>query len=208
MSKRILGFLIFTGIIAIFAYTLLQSSGETEDPQVYQQRIEQEREKKNASFRSGSDSPIPEDYRNSFNGLNYFPVNSQYRLQARLERMPRQEYIQIQTSTGSSENYLRWGWAHFQLGGQDLKLLILRSASDPDYLFIPFADETSARSTYGAGRYLEVQEPKGNSNKIELDFNQAYNPYCAYNEDYTCPLPPPTNLLPVAIEAGEKSYEK
>jgi uncharacterized protein len=208
MNKRILGFLIVTGIIAVFAYTLLQSSGGTEDPQVYQQKIEKARQTKDASFRSGRDSPIPEEYRSNFRGLNYFPVNSDYRFQARLERMSVQEYIQIQTSTGSSETYLRWGWAHFQLRSQSLQLLILQSVADPSHLFIPFADETSARTTYGAGRYLDVEEPKGNSNKILLDFNQAYNPYCAYNEYYSCPLPPPANLLEVPIEAGEKSYEK
>lgn len=208
MSKRILGFFIITGIIAVFAYTLLQSSGGNEDPLAYQQKLEKARQTKDASFRSGRDSPIPEDYRSSFQGLNYFPINPEYRFQARLERMPVQEYIQIQTSTGSTETYERWGWAHFQLKNQSLQLLILRSVADPSNLFIPFADETSARTTYGAGRYLDVEEPIGNSNKIVLDFNQAYNPYCAYNERYTCPLPPPTNLLEVPIEAGEKSYEK
>jgi uncharacterized protein len=208
MSKRILGFLIVSGIIAVFAYTLLQSSGSAEDPQVYQQKIEKARQTKDASFRSGRDSPIPEAYRSNFRGLSYFPVNPDYRIQARLERIPVQEYIQVQTSTGSSEAYLRWGWAHFQLWNQSLQLLILQSVVEPDHLFIPFADETSARTTYGAGRYLDVEEPLGNSNKILLDFNQAYNPYCAYNEYYSCPLPPPTNLLEVPIEAGEKSYEK
>ncbi|WP_040398192.1 DUF1684 domain-containing protein [Cesiribacter andamanensis] len=208
MSKRILGFLIISGIIAIFAYTLLQSNTGTEDPQQYQQRIQKEREQKNASFRSGRDSPIPQEARSSFQGLNYYPITPELRLQARLERMPQPEAIRIETSTGTAETYLRWGLAHFQLRNQSLQLLILQAIDDPSYLFIPFADETSARSTYGAGRYLEVEEPKGNSNRIELDFNRAYNPYCAYNEAYTCPLPPRDNLLPVPIEAGEKSYEK
>ncbi len=207
MSKRIIGFLVISGLIAIFVYTLLQSSNTGKDPVTYAQEVEQERQEKNASFQSDEDSPLPPDQRNKFTGLTYYPVKPEMRIIARLEQLPQAEYMQIQTSTGSSENYRRWGWAHFQLQNQQLKLLILQpTTGETDHLFIPFADETSARETYGAGRYLEVPEPEGN--KIIVDFNQAYNPYCAYNERYTCPLPPQENLLPVAIEAGEKTYEK
>lgn len=207
MSKRIIGFLVISGLIAITVYTLLQSSDIGEDPKAYSQRIEKERQEKNASFRADKDSPILAEERNNFKKLNYYPVKPEYKMKARLERFPQKEYLQIQTSTGSSESYLRWGWAHFQLQNKPLKLLILQpTTGDTEYLFVPFADETSARETYGAGRYLDIPEPEGN--KVVLDFNQAYNPYCAYNSRYTCPLPPAENILPVAIEAGEKSYEK
>ncbi|AHM60429.1 hypothetical protein D770_10860 [Flammeovirgaceae bacterium 311] len=206
MSKRIIGLLIFGGLMAIFVYTLLQSSNTGEDPEVYQQRIEFERYDKNKSFVAAEDSPIPEEERSSFKGLNYYPIKPGFRIVARLEQNPTEEYMQIQTSTGTTENYKRWGWAHFQLNNQPLQLLILQATDGTNHLFVPFADETSARETYGAGRYLEVPDPEGN--KIVLDFNQAYNPYCAYNERYTCPLPPKENIMPVAIEAGEKSYEK
>lgn len=209
MSKRIIGFIVISGLLAITIYTLLQSSDTGEDPAVYVPKVERERQKKDASFRSASskDSPILEEERASFAGLRYYPVKPEYRIIARLERFPQEEHLQIQTSTGGSESYLRWGWAHFQWKGQPLKLLILQPTSgDTEYLFAPFADETSARESYGAGRYLDIPQPQGN--KVVLDFNQAYNPYCAYNEKYTCPLPPAENVLPVAIEAGEKSYEK
>ena len=188
MSKRIIGFLVIGGLLTIFVYTLMQASNTGEDPQVYLQRVERERQEKNASFRSADDSPIPEDQRAAFTTLNYYPVKPEYRFLARLEKLPQEEYLQVETSTGTSESYKRWGWAHFQLQNQPLKLLILQSTTGDNHLFVPFADETSARETYGAGRYLDVEEPDGN--KIVLDFNQAYNPYCAYNERYTCPLPP------------------
>jgi hypothetical protein len=85
------------------------------------------------------------------------------------------------------------------------KLLLLEMEKPfQNKLFIPFADETSANQTYGAGRYLEADKPNGNI--VALDFNLAYNPYCAYSEEYSCPFPPPENLLSVAIEAGEKKY--
>ncbi|WP_224996834.1 DUF1684 domain-containing protein [Cesiribacter sp. SM1] len=206
MSKRVIGFLVFGGLMAIFVYTLLQSSNTGEDPEVYQQRIEFDRYDKDKTFKAAEDSPIPEEERSSFKGLKYYPIKHEYRINARLEQNPLEEHMQIQTSTGTAETYKRWGWAHFQLNNQPLKLLILQSTDGTNHLFVPFADETSARETYGAGRYLEVPDPEGN--KIVLDFNQAYNPYCAYNERYTCPLPPKENILPVAIEAGEKSYEK
>lgn len=207
MSKRIIGFLVISGLIGIFIYTLLQSSHTGQDPAIYTAQIETDRRDKDSSFKAGKDSPLLPDDKANFKGLSYYPVKPELRIIARLERLPEPAYIQIENTTEGSENYLRWGWAHFQFQGKEQKLLILQpTTGDTDYLFIPFADETSARETYGAGRYLEVSEPEGN--KIVLDFNQAYNPYCAYNEKYSCPLPPRENLLTVAIEAGEKTYEK
>jgi uncharacterized protein (DUF1684 family) len=114
----------------------------------------------------------------------------------------------LTTSTGEEERYLDYAWAIFDLDGTEHRLLVLEIMSmgpNRGKLFLAFADETSARETYGGGRYLDLKKIPA-ATTIELDFNKAYNPYCAYNENYSCPLPPPENLLKVAILAGEKSY--
>jgi uncharacterized protein (DUF1684 family) len=111
------------------------------------------------------------------------------------------------TSTGTRQAYLRSGAFTFEIEGRSLKLIVYKSTEDPyaRSLFIPFSDETSGRETYAAGRYLDIEEQAGDD--YELDFNMAYNPYCAYSEEYTCPIPPVENKLPVKILAGEKNYK-
>jgi len=114
----------------------------------------------------------------------------------------------IATSTGTRQAYMRYGAFTFEIEGRSLKLIVYKSAEDHPYsrsLFIPFSDETSGRETYAAGRYLDLEEQGGDD--YELDFNMAYNPYCAYSEEYTCPLPPAENKLSVRILAGEKNYK-
>ena len=103
--------------------------------------------------------------------------------------------------------YLRYGAFAFRIQGRSLKLVVYKSAEDPyaRSLFIPFSDETSGRETYAAGRNLDHEEQGGDD--YELDFNMAYNPYCAYSEEYACPMPPAENKLPVKILAGEKNYK-
>jgi uncharacterized protein (DUF1684 family) len=102
---------------------------------------------------------------------------------------------------------LKFGLFTFEVEGQHLKLIAYKSVEDPyaRSLFLPFSDETSGHETYAAGRYLDLEEQGGDD--YELDFNLAYNPYCAYNEDYTCPVPPFENKLSVKILAGEKNYK-
>ena len=113
------------------------------------------------------------------------------------------------TSDGKEEHYLEYAYADFKLHGKAQRLLILElmdMGPNRGKLFLAFADETSANETYGAGRYLDVTRTSG-SNTITLDFNKAYNPYCAYNDEFSCPFPPKENLLTVAIMAGEKNYK-
>ena len=118
--------------------------------------------------------------------------------------------ILLPASDGKERKYLPYAYAEFELDKEHCKLLILEIVDDPQnngMLFLAFADATSASETYGAGRYLEVKKVRGASS-ILLDFNQAYNPYCAYSEKYSCPLPPRENILKVAIRAGEKKYHE
>lgn len=134
----------------------------------------------------------------------YFPIDEAYRVNATLTRLTTKERRTIQNSDGTTATYAAFAIANFQIKGAPCQLLILKpwGFGQPDVYFTAFADETSALSTYGGGRYLDLDIQK--SDKIVIDFNLAYSPYCAYVPNYTCPLPPKENILPVAIPAGEK----
>lgn len=176
----------------------------------WEQQITFARQQKNLQFRQVADSPIPAAERSKFKELNYFPLDPAYRLMAQLEPYDKPETIQITTSSGGKDAYIRYGALKFKLNDIDCTLDVFKpqtSAPDQaDRLFIPFKDLTSGKETYGAGRYLEVSENQGHT--YQLDFNLAYNPYCAYSDSYSCPIPPAQNTLKVAIKAGEKRYHE
>lgn len=198
--KKIAGLVLFLGVGAIFAYTLL--GGESEED--YQERIAEERQRTERFMKASPESPFAPDSV-EFTSLTYYPPNLTYRVRARLEPIKDKKLLVLPTTTGEEEKYIRYGYATFQLGGQPQRLLVLEPFEQPAPLFVAFADDTSGDTTYGGGRYLNVEKPGRTGQKtIELDFNQAYNPYCAYNGTFSCPLPPPENLLTVAVEAGEK----
>ncbi len=173
----------------------------------YFQELERERREKNSRFRTSETSPIPAIEKNTFVGLSYYKINENYKVIASLERFEDGGEIIIPTSDGKKRTYSKYGKASFNLRGEALSLtLYLHVGKGEELLFLPFADETSAEETYGAGRYLDLEIP--NDDEITLDFNLAYNPYCAYNNTYSCPLPPRENYLAVKVEAGEKNYVK
>lgn len=175
--------------------------------QEFETQILREREAKNEFMRANDESPFGEAKRN-FKELNYYPVDVTYRLSAKLETIEDKKVVRLPTSDGSEKEYLEFAYAEFDWKGTSCKLLILEIMDEGPYrgtLFLSFADSTSAHETYGAGRYLDLKKTPGASS-ITLDFNQAYNPYCAYSENYSCPFPPKENVLKVAIRAGEKKY--
>jgi len=174
----------------------------------YAFRVEQERREKDHWFREGHDSPIPHEVRHAFRGLDYYPIDPGLRFRLRISVSPEQEPLTFPTSKGTQQQYLRYGTFEFSVAGETARLHGYRPAhahGAQDYVFVPFRDATSARETYGAGRYLDL--PFQPSGVYDVDFNRAYNPYCAYSDDYVCPLPPPENWLKVPIRAGERNWE-
>lgn len=196
--NRIIYTSVFLIIVVIIVYTL---NGES--PEAYKKNILKEREKQDTFMRTSEESPFVE-HDVKYEGLTYFEPDQKYRIKARFEPIEDKEIRKLPTSNNEEKEYLEYGYATFTLDDQKQKLLILENVKD-NVLFLAFGDKTSADETYGGGRYLEVTHDGGNS--ILLDFNKAYNPYCAYTEGYSCPLPPRENLLDVAIRAGEKSYD-
>lgn len=160
-------------------------------------------------------SILSEEDRKKFIALGghpFFPVNSSYKITADLVVYPKPDRIEMQTSTTRIANYNIYGKATFSLDGKKFQLLVYQDAGAfssklyKDYLFIPFTDLTSGVETYGGGRYLDLKIPKDKS-KIEINFNKAYQPYCAYTDGYSCPIPPQENFIDHRIEAGIKHLD-
>jgi len=165
-----------------------------------------EREQKNTFFLIHPQSPIPLEEREKFKGLDYYPLNSDYRFKLKLREHPKKERIKMSYTKGEEQGLIRWSEFRFKIGGQELVLQAYKSNPDEDRLFVPFRDATSGTETYGAGRYLDLETERDctSDGKWILDFNKAYSPWCAYSENYTCPLVPLENWLKVPIHAGEK----
>ena len=175
----------------------------------YVAEIEKYQEELNASYRNPEESPLePEDLA-TFSGLPFFPINEKYRVEARFVRTPGSKPFKMATSTGRLPIYEKYGEAHFELDGEKVVVPIyqnheLRETEKyKDYLFLPFKDQTNGDTSYGGGRYVELSIPEGDT--IVIDFNKAYNPYCAYSSRYSCPIPPKENRIPLAIPAGVKA---
>jgi len=169
--------------------------------------IERERQQKDESSKYAHASPIPYDQLDTFAGLKYFPVDAKYRFKVRLQKHPSPEVTSIMTSTGDQKQFLRYGFFGFLVDGKVQRLEVFKSVharAAEETLFIPFRDKTSGSETYGAARYIDI--PENERGIYELDLNKAYNPYCAYNQNYVCPLAPKENWLDLEIRAGEKVY--
>ena len=153
-------------------------------------------------FRTHPQSPLTREQKSGFRGLHYFPENEALRLEVLVERLFDQKPIQMQTSTGGVQTYVRHSLFKFQVDGQEAELTIYQNE---DGYFLPFVDSLAGTETYPAGRYLEPEELHGN--RFLVDFNLAYNPSCAYNEMWSCPITPAEKRLKVPIRAGEKLFE-
>ncbi len=175
--------------------------------------LEEFRKAKDEFFKTHPQSPLTPEQKRDFRGLKYFPENPKLRFELPLEKYANPERIQMQTSTGGVQDYRKVGQVRFKVDGAEAALQVYESADSTGSYFIPFVDATAPAETYGAGRYLEPEEIR--ADELRVDFNLAYNPYCAYNDRWSCPFPPPENRLKaegpertrgIRIEAGEKNY--
>jgi uncharacterized protein len=200
---RVLNLALLVSVVAFGGCTGERSAAPNAGDSVLQARQERDR-----AFRSDTGSPIPAKDKTRFRGLDYFPMNPALRFRLKLNRYPAPGRIRLTTNTGEIREGLRYGYFEFNVDGQTCRLQAYRMEGDEDpahpYLFIPFKDATTGKDTYEAGRYLDL--PENTSGIYDLDFNQAYNPYCAYGGDFSCPVPPDENRLTAAIAAGEKKY--
>ncbi|WP_417860162.1 DUF1684 domain-containing protein [Winogradskyella sediminis] len=168
--------------------------------------------KMNAEFKDASRSPLKSKDLKNFEGLDFFPYDSTYVVTATLKRTPDSKWFNMKTSTNRLSKERILGVLTFELKGQTYQLNayqgeeLMQTEGFENYLFLPFLDHTNGVSTYGGGRYIDLEIPEGDI--IEIDFNSAYNPLCAYNEKYSCPIVPRANYVDMAVEAGVKAFKK
>lgn len=165
--------------------------------------VDSMRQDKDFFFRTDSGSPIPEEERGAFTGLKYFPYNEELCFALEVDSFLWKTEVMIPTNAGEEGAYVRYGRIRFPVGGVEQTLTVFHSEGG---LFLPFQDATCGEESYAGGRYLEpeIDEATG---KCLVDFNLAYNPFCAYGDGWSCPVPPTENRLSVRIEAGEKRYK-
>ncbi|WKZ34876.1 MAG: DUF1684 domain-containing protein [Anaerolineales bacterium] len=159
------------------------------------------RAEKDDFFANHPQSPLAREQKQGFKGLQYFPENDALRLEVHVDEFADKERFDMQTSTGSVQTYEKFGRFKFVVDGDEVVLTIYQSQHG---FFLPFVDSLAGAETYPAGRYLEPEPLPGG--RFLVDFNLAYNPYCAYNEMWSCPITPAENRLQVAIHAGEKLF--
>jgi len=200
MSKRILTIVVLAGIALSVIYIL---TGTRPVAEGYAESILKKRKETDESFKRDKDSPLTDEQKKYFKALSYFSISENFKVSADFTINDTQQIIKMAITDGSQREYYIYGTAGFTLDNKDLKLTVFKPVDmKEEYFFIPFYDTTSGETTYGGGRYVEPEFLK--SGKLEIDFNLAYNPYCAYNHKYRCPIPPAENSLDVSITAGEK----
>jgi len=160
------------------------------------------RAEKDDFFGHHPQSPLTAEQKRGFKGLNYFSENDELRLEVQVEPLNDKKPMMMQTTTGGVQEYTRFGKFKFQVDGQETELTIYESENG---FFLPFVDSLAGQETYPAGRYLEPETLPGN--RFLVDFNIAYNPNCAYNEMWSCPITPAENRLKIPVRAGEKMFE-
>ncbi|MEB8329752.1 DUF1684 domain-containing protein [Flavobacteriaceae bacterium KMM 6897] len=167
--------------------------------------------KMNQEFKDPESSPLPDRYRKDFEGLTFFQPDTTFRVVAKFVRTPEAVPFMMPTTTDRKSKEVTFGVAYFSLKGKKYELEVYQNQElmleekYKDYLFLPFLDETNGAETYTGGRYIDLSIPEGDS--MIIDFNQAYNPYCAYNKKYSCPIVPTINSLPLKVKAGVKAFE-
>lgn len=166
------------------------------------------RDELNHHYKTPGQSPLSEKDLALFTEHEFFPADLKFRVQAKLIVTKNKKEFKMKTSSEKQKDYIKYGEVHFSINGKPYKLNVYQSLdlikqdAYKDYLFIPFTDLTTGESSYGGGRYMDYKIPPGDL--ITIDFNQAYNPYCAYSTGYSCPIPPKENFLDLKVEAGIK----
>lgn len=172
----------------------------------YRSAVEHQREQKEQYFREHPHSPFPDGH--DFAGLEYYDVNPEFQFVVPLDEHDEKEEVTVETTADGEQQYHRYGEFHLDIAGEAVTVQAYQPAGGDERLWVPFRDATSGEETYGSGRYLDLdfEDHRTEDGEWVLDFNQAYNPTCAYNHGYDCPLVPRENWLDVPIRAGEKDY--
>ena len=190
-------------LLLVFNWSYGQSKFNKNNAEKFQKTI-------NAEYADAKTSPLMANDLETFKSLDFYPISSKYFVNAKLIKAKNEKAFEMKTSTSRKPKYIKYGTVFFTIDGAALQLNVYQdvelSKSDKykNHLFLPFSDLTCGKESYIGGRYIDMEIPKGNS--IAVDFNQSYNPYCAYNYKYSCPIVPLENDLNIAIKAGVKTF--
>ena len=207
MTSRATRFVSLGASVSLWLVSPACTSGPSApDDSAYMEQLIDAREDKDRQFREASDSPVPKDKRDALLPLRYFPVDPTYAVPAALKLAGERPVFEMPTSTGALRRMQLVGTLEFTLQGESRSLgaFVPEGTQRITSLFVPFADVTTGSETYVAGRYLDIDPTS--TGYYTIDFNRAYNPYCAYNDAWSCPLPPVENWLKVPIRAGERKF--
>ncbi|WP_264529980.1 DUF1684 domain-containing protein [Flavobacterium sp. N502540] len=194
--------IVFLVLLAI-NFCLGQSKFDQKESEKFQKTI-------NSEYADAKTSPLMAEDLKTFKSLDFYPINAKYFVNAKLEKAKNEKVFEMKTTGTRTPKYIKYGTLYFTIDGVALKLNVYRNIElsktkeYKDHLFLPFSDLTSGKGSYIGGRYIDLKVPKGNT--IAVDFNMAYNPYCAYNHKYSCPIVPLENDLNVEIKAGVKAF--
>ena len=192
----------------LFLTVAFQNFAQT-DSSFYRDEFVSFWEEQDAHYKDKEKSPLEKKARKAFEGHRHYDFDLSYVITAGFQRLENGDTVTMKTSADTEKKYIKYAQLHFNIGNGHCHLyayqsLTLRETEEyKNYLFIPFKDKTNGSDTYGGGRYLDVLIPEGN--QLVINFNKAYNPYCAYADGYYCPIPPAENTLNVAIKAGAKA---
>ncbi len=198
----------YTFVVALFGLLILQPAFAQTDTSAMQKDIAAFQKSLQDEYSNPVISPLSASQRKQFTGIQFFPVNSKFIVPAKFIKTNSTEVYTMETSSHMQKKYYLYAKAVFSVEGKQYSLNVYQSLDlknkngFENYLFIPFRDATSGKETYGGGRYIDLIIPA--SGEVTINFNKAYQPYCAYTEGYNCPLPPAENTLPIAISAGAR----
>jgi len=195
-------------LFVLFAFTNIAC--QTEETRKYISEIEAQRAEKNSNYADSVQSPLNPIHIAEFRGLDYFEVDPAFRIEGDFKLTPEEKPFAMATSTERTPIYRKYGIFSFSIKDEKFVLGVyqnmdlINDSAYKNYLFIPFQDLCSSKEAYGGGRYIDIQIP--DSDKAIVDFNLAYNPYCVYDDRWSCVIPPPENFLEIRILAGEKKF--
>ncbi len=200
-------------ILIMMLIATLSVYGQHENDKVepsYQDEIKAHQKQLNKEFKDKEETPLTKPDRRKFKKLDFYPIDSNYCVKARFIKAENEKPFEMKTTTDRKPVYERYGTLIFTINSKPCTLQVYQShklremEKYKDHLFLPFKDLSCAKESYGGGRFLDLQIPTDST--LIVDFNLAYNPYCAYNHKYSCPIVPSENSLNVEILAGVKAF--
>ena len=197
---------IFNSAVIMISFSLLGSPAFSQN---FNTEIEKHRENYRQAFLNESGSPLKKQ---DLINLSFYEPDSSYVIAAKVTMLTDTEPFLMPTYSGKPQQYIRYARVKFNLNGEPQELTIYKSVAlaqlpkYKDYLFLPFTDSTNGKETYSGGRYIDLNSSDIVDDLVKIDFNKAYNPYCAYSDGYQCPKPPTENAIKQNINAGEKAF--